>query len=53
MPYKIGDIVYMNKLTGFVIKLDKEYVWVKWFELDTEYPYTLCDETFSLLKKVS
>jgi hypothetical protein len=51
--FNVGDMVYMNKLTGFVIKLDKKCVWVKWFELDTEYPYTLCDKTFSLMKKIS
>ena len=51
--FEIGDIVNYNRLTGFVIKLDKDHLWVKWFELEPEYPYTLCDETFSLLEKVS
>lgn len=50
---QIGDIVNYNSLTGFVIKLDKDHLWVKWFELEPEYPYLLSQETLSQFKKVS
>ena len=50
---QIGDIVNYNSLTGFVVKLDKYHLWVKWFTLGPEYPYLLSQETFSLIKKVS
>jgi len=50
---QIGDIVRFSNLTGFVVKLDKDHFWVKWFTLEPEYPYLLSQETLSLLKKVS
>jgi len=50
---QIGDIVNFNSLTGFVIKIDKDHLWVKWFTLEPEYGYLLSQETLSLLKKVS
>jgi len=50
---QIGDIVNYNSLTGFVVKLDKDHLWVKWFTLGPEYPYLISQETLSLIKKVS
>ena len=50
---QIGDIVNFSYLTGFVVKLDKDHFWVKWFTLEEEYAYHLSQETLFLIKKVS
>ena len=37
--FEIGDLVSYNGLTGFVTRLDKYKVWIKWFTITPEYPY--------------
>ena len=51
MEFEIGDLVSYNSLTGFVTRLDKYKVWIKWFTIIPEYPYPFSDG--SVIRKIS